>query len=403
MSVRRQLLSVLALLCVLLPASVAMAAVGPTDEQLDDANDTVDRLDEQIDGAERDLATVEEDLARLDSELATANEVLLEADAEADAAQRAADLAAARADQTRQELDAALGDLADNRRQLDDVVRDTFMFGSESSSPVLAAIEQVQGGDPAEVADALHYVQVVVGERGLAVEDTQRLITRTEQLTRETLAAQETSAAEAAEATAALDEAAAQHAEVMALTSRTDAAVREQQALLTGLESDRTDAAQRVEDLEDAARRAAEEADAAVVAFDLGNGLVEVGGITVAASLAPALEDLLEAARADGYVLGGHGYRSPETTARLRRANGCPDVYDSPASSCRVPTARPGESMHEQGLAVDFIWQGQTICYPRSASRCSGNAAFDWLTANAGRFGLQVLSSEAWHWSTNGD
>lgn len=101
-------------------------------------------------------------------------------------------------------------------------------------------------------------------------------------------------------------------------------------------------------------------------------------------------------------MLGGSGYRSPEGTARLRIANGCPDVYDSPASSCRIPTARPGSSEHEKGLAVDFTWQGQTICYPRSSTRCTGNAAFDWLQANAARFGFHNLPSEAWHWSTTG-
>ena len=76
------------------------------------------------------------------------------------------------------------------------------------------------------------------------------------------------------------------------------------------------------------------------------------------ASLAHALGSLLVAAAADGFVLGGSGHRSPEVTARLRIANGCPAVHDSPASSCRIPTARPGSSEHEKGLAVDFAWQG---------------------------------------------
>ena len=122
----------------------------------------------------------------------------------------------------------------------------------------------------------------------------------------------------------------------------------------------------------------------------------------MAASLGPQLERLLNDARADGIVLGGHGYRSPEATARLRRVNGCPDVYDSPASACRVPTARPGTSEHEKGLAVDFTYQGSTICFPRPGSQCSGNAGFDWLKANAHRYGLKNLKSEAWHWSTTG-
>jgi len=127
-----------------------------------------------------------------------------------------------------------------------------------------------------------------------------------------------------------------------------------------------------------------------------------VGGITVAQSLAPRLEALLNAARADGIILGGHGYRSPEVTARLRVTNGCRDVHNAPASSCRVPTARPGTSEHEKGLAVDFTYQGQTICFPRSSANCSGNAGFTWLRNNAGSYGLRNLSTEAWHWSTTG-
>jgi LAS superfamily LD-carboxypeptidase LdcB len=127
-----------------------------------------------------------------------------------------------------------------------------------------------------------------------------------------------------------------------------------------------------------------------------------VGGITVAASLAPQLQALLDHARRDGIVLGGSGYRSPEITARLRIANGCPDVYTAPPSSCRVPTAIPGSSEHEKGLAVDFTYQGQTICFPLRSSSCVGNPAFDWLQRNAGSYGLRNLPSEAWHWSTTG-
>jgi zinc D-Ala-D-Ala carboxypeptidase len=127
-----------------------------------------------------------------------------------------------------------------------------------------------------------------------------------------------------------------------------------------------------------------------------------VGGITVAASMAPNLQALLDHARRDGIVLGGSGYRSPEITARLRLANGCPDVYNSPPSACRVPTAIPGSSEHEKGLAVDFTYQGQTVCFPLRSSSCTGNRAFDWLRRNASSYGLYNLPSEAWHWSTTG-
>jgi len=120
-----------------------------------------------------------------------------------------------------------------------------------------------------------------------------------------------------------------------------------------------------------------------------------VQGITVNVTIADQVDALLTAAREDGIVLGGGGYRDPEDQHRLRVAH-CPDPVSSPASSCRPPTARPGFSMHEQGLAVDFTYQGSVI-----SSRSS--PAYRWLAANAGRFGLRNLPSEPWHWSTNGD
>lgn len=383
--------------------ATADAAIGPTPDQIEEADDRVDRLEEEISDAERGLSGIRSELADLDAQLERASEVTAAADRRATEAQRAAEVAEADADRTRTELATARTELAANRRTLDDVVRDAYMHGGRTTSPALAAAEQLSsGGDPSDVADVLHYVEVVVGDRGQAVEETERLIQRTNQLLRETRAAEQLAAEEATAATEALEEAATRNAEVLALVDRADSAARDQERMLTELRDERGSAAARLQNLQDARRAAAEAADAAVTITDLGNGLVRVGGITVAAELGAPLEDLLEAARADGIVLGGYGYRSPESTARLRRANGCPDVYDSPASSCRVPTARPGESMHEQGLAIDFTYQGQTLCYPRRASRCTGNAAFDWLTANAGRYGLRVLDSEAWHWSTNG-
>ncbi|MEO6121301.1 MAG: M15 family metallopeptidase [Acidimicrobiales bacterium] len=122
--------------------------------------------------------------------------------------------------------------------------------------------------------------------------------------------------------------------------------------------------------------------------------VVGVRGISVSGQIAGQVEALLAAAEADGFVLGGGGYRSSDAQAALRRAN-C-GGGDSPASRCRPPTARPGNSMHEQGLAIDFTWEGRII-----TSRSS--PAYGWLKENAGRFGLRNLPSEPWHWSTNGN
>ncbi len=124
--------------------------------------------------------------------------------------------------------------------------------------------------------------------------------------------------------------------------------------------------------------------------------LATVGGITVAASIAGQLERLLNAASADGISLGGSGYRDSSSQAALRQTNGCPDIYDSPASSCRVPTARPGSSMHEQGLAIDFTYGGSLI-------RSRSGPGYNWLAGNAAGFGFFNLPSEPWHWSTNGN
>lgn len=126
--------------------------------------------------------------------------------------------------------------------------------------------------------------------------------------------------------------------------------------------------------------------------------LVWVGGIRVHASIAVPLRNLLDAAAADGIVFGGGGYRSGAQQIYLRRAH-CGTsqwaIYSKPSYQCRPPTARPGYSMHEKGLAIDFTYNGRTI-----TSR--NNAGFRWLRANAAGYGLYNLPSEPWHWSTSG-
>jgi len=123
--------------------------------------------------------------------------------------------------------------------------------------------------------------------------------------------------------------------------------------------------------------------------------LATVDGITVHASLAPNLAALLAHAQADGIDLSGSGWRSYQQQVELRRDNGCPDLYTAPPSTCRVPTAIPGTSRHETGLAIDFTTAGRTI-----ATRT--HPAYHWLAANAATYGLYNLPSEPWHWSTDG-
>ncbi|GAB1640112.1 hypothetical protein KRMM14A1259_05350 [Krasilnikovia sp. MM14-A1259] len=119
-----------------------------------------------------------------------------------------------------------------------------------------------------------------------------------------------------------------------------------------------------------------------------------VNGITVHKSVAFAFRRMLADAKTGGIVLSGGGYRTKQQQIELRKINGCPDVWTAPPSSCRVPTAIPGTSLHEFGLAIDITSGGSTIT--------RDSDAFRWLSAHAARYGFVNLPSEAWHWSITG-
>jgi hypothetical protein len=125
--------------------------------------------------------------------------------------------------------------------------------------------------------------------------------------------------------------------------------------------------------------------------------LATVENITVHTQIAGQVAGLLRAARADGHTLAGGGYRSPQRQIELRRAH-CGTsryaIYEMPSSRCSPPTARPGSSNHELGLAIDFDCDGSLI-------RTRSSACFQWMAANAPSFGLHNLPSEPWHWSYN--
>ncbi len=126
--------------------------------------------------------------------------------------------------------------------------------------------------------------------------------------------------------------------------------------------------------------------------------LVSVGGITVNVLVEEQVRGLLAAMSARGFTLGGGGYRSIESQIRLRRANcGTSDyaIWEMPASRCRPPTARPGLSQHELGLAIDFTVNGRVI-------RSRNTDVFRALAEVAPQFGFFNLPSEPWHWSTTG-
>ncbi|HET6774882.1 MAG TPA: M15 family metallopeptidase [Acidimicrobiales bacterium] len=133
-------------------------------------------------------------------------------------------------------------------------------------------------------------------------------------------------------------------------------------------------------------------------------GVVDVvcpagGTVQVAGDISASVERLLADAYEAGVAMCGFGYRDPAEQIAVRRAN-CGSssyaIYEAPSSYCSPPTARPGTSLHEQGLAIDFSYVGgSTIGY--------GSGAYEWLKANAANYGLYNLPGEPWHWSVDGN
>lgn len=126
--------------------------------------------------------------------------------------------------------------------------------------------------------------------------------------------------------------------------------------------------------------------------------ICNVGPFVVNTLIAPGVTAMLAAARAAGFDLSGGAYRSNAEQINTRRTNCGPtdyDIYDKPSGQCSPPTAVPGTSMHEWGLALDIKSNGLLI-------RSHSNPAYQWLQDNAGLYGLKNLPSEPWHWSSNG-
>ncbi len=132
----------------------------------------------------------------------------------------------------------------------------------------------------------------------------------------------------------------------------------------------------------------------------IGNvNVVSAGGIYVSTQIAGNVKALLAAAAADGVDLAGWGYRDTNAQVALRQAH-CGSsqyaVYAMPSYECSPPTAPPGASMHERGLAIDFTYGGSVI-------GSHSSPGYKWLAAHASQYGLYNLPSEPWHWSTNGN
>ena len=178
---------------------------------------------------------------------------------------------------------------------------------------------------------------------------------------------------------------------------------------------------QRFKTFEDRAaehQRVASEADQWAASLSETVELRSVAGtLRVNSAIEADIDRLIADARLAGLDLGGGGYRNQEQQATLRLANcdqehepGNPHatpetstdesphhqyvIFEAPASSCSPPTAPPGKSEHEAGLAVDLTDAGQLLT--------ETSPGYRWMIQNGHAYGLANLPGEPWHWSTTG-
>jgi hypothetical protein len=110
------------------------------------------------------------------------------------------------------------------------------------------------------------------------------------------------------------------------------------------------------------------------------------GGVVVNSRVSGAVLAMAAAAKASGITLTANsGFRTMSHQQSLCPCDG-------------VTVAIPGTSNHQMGLAIDF---GGGL--PATPGPIAGNAFWNWLSANASKFGYQNYPREAWHWSPTGN
>jgi hypothetical protein len=128
------------------------------------------------------------------------------------------------------------------------------------------------------------------------------------------------------------------------------------------------------------------------------------GHFIVCSTYASTLQLMFSDAYSAGIILTGGGFRTAEAQIQARIDNKCPDIYNSPASDCTPDTAKPGTSLHEQGLAWDLRCDGNLINWddqqPSRKKTPATKKCFDWLTKNQKKYQIKNFTKENWHWST---
>ena len=399
-----------AAMAIAIVASFVLVGSGSVTAQEDDEQ----RLEELQDEREELQAELADAASQVDASQATFEEVLTALDdinalvdiqearlADAQQAVRSAERLVLQAEIRIQEIIEEQNGLRDD---MSDLAVASFTGESGENGEDLTAL--LLNDNPTEAARRRSLVQLQTGNLGDSLDRMRQLNTEAEQVEADLQRAAEAALAnqdEAEQRQVELNNAIDLQVQlVLDVEARFEARLAEAQALeeldteLAGeIRRQEEEIARRVR--EEAAARAAAAAAAAAAAqaasqpaLPSSGEIVTVEGFAVHESVSDAVGRMIRDARSAGVNLTGSGWRSPERTAQLRVINGCPDVYESSPSSCRIPTARPGQSMHERGLAIDF------------ASCWRGSACFIWLSNNAANYGFFNLPSESWHWSTNG-
>lgn len=390
-----------------LPATLgAQEDDGDPREQREEVRREKAELATEIDALEAEVAEVEAALAAVAADVRTQEAALDDAERRLAQARTEAKLAAGRVAETEAllaQLEQALTDLAVSAYV--QPPSDEAMLALESTSAEDAearrALLALRSGDASDVIDQVKETRArLEGEKAEAVQREEAAEVQHQAVEAQTevlRAAYQRQADLVAEVEARLDARLAESTALEELDEELSAEIARREAELAAKLAAQQEAARKAA----AARGASVKAPRAPagVTVPAPGEIVTVRGIQIHASIASELDALLAAAEADGIQLGGGGYRSSARQIELRRAH-CGSshyaIYEAPASSCRPPTARPGQSNHERGLAIDFTCNGGGAINSRS------NPCFRWLAANAERFGFYNLPSEPWHWSVNG-
>ena len=303
------------------------------------------------------------------------------------AANQAADAAFVAFENARRAAEQKAAEVAGLRDRVADVALEAYMGATTA-----ATFDMLRAGNLADIARRQAYRSIAIGDTSDALDKLR--------------AARQDLEARRRAAQRAKDQTATRRAAVEKQLAALSTAQSQQQKVADDVENKIEVAASQSNQLAqqssqlaaDAARQAQGTSGSSVVRTSGSICLQTVRTITVACSIAGQLDKMLGAAAADGFTLTGGGYRDPNQQLAVRRTN-CGssdyDVYQKPPNSCSPPTAYPGTSMHEQGLAIDFMWNGSIIS-------SHSNPAYQWLSAHAGSYGFYNLPSEAWHWSVNG-